>query len=310
MEKLLIETRNLVKTYGEREGLMYALNGVSIKVYEHDFLVILGGSGSGKSTLLNMIGGIDKVDSGEILVYGKDIVKYGDKELTLYRRNTVGFVYQFFNLINDITVYQNQGVTKDYNERKRRADIPVPPFLRYRFIQLDDLFRHGLYDSVVSVVSLVEHVDLFGVFVQEDVKAVSDEFELRHRLYVRHGFQGIRLGPYDFAGLLLLFLDVLRDFLLPELLALGSDYAVVLLNLLLQLRYRDVYQFVHRLSGGSGHFRPEDDAAENDRKLQRFDVLRFLHHYLDGNVFVEILSEPVDFLLDYLLQSVFGFVVF
>ena len=107
MEKLLIEAKNLVKTYGEGEGLTYALNGVSINVYEHDFLVILGGSGSGKSTFLNMLGAIDKVESGEILVYGKDIVKYNDKQLTLYRRNTIGFVYQFFNLINDITVYQN-----------------------------------------------------------------------------------------------------------------------------------------------------------------------------------------------------------
>ena len=105
--KLIIEAKNLVKTYGEGEGLTYALNGVSINVYEHDFLVILGGSGSGKSTFLNMLGGIDKVESGEILVYGKDIVKFNDKQLTLYRRNTIGFVYQFFNLINDITVYQN-----------------------------------------------------------------------------------------------------------------------------------------------------------------------------------------------------------
>ena len=106
-KKVLIETKNLIKTYGEGEGLMYALNDVSVKVYEHDFLVILGGSGSGKSTLLNMIGGIDKVDKGEIIVEGKDIVKFNDKELTLYRRDTVGFVYQFFNLINDITVFQN-----------------------------------------------------------------------------------------------------------------------------------------------------------------------------------------------------------
>ena len=105
--KLLIEAKDLVKTYGEGEGLTYALNKVSINVYEHDFLVILGGSGSGKSTFLNMIGAIDKVESGEILVYGKDIVKLNDKNLTLYRRNTIGFVYQFFNLINDITVYQN-----------------------------------------------------------------------------------------------------------------------------------------------------------------------------------------------------------
>ena len=106
-QRVIIEAKNLVKTYGEGEGLMYALNNVSIKVYEHDFLVILGGSGSGKSTFLNMLGGIDKVDSGTIDVLGKDIVKFNDKELTLYRRDTIGFVYQFFNLINDITVLQN-----------------------------------------------------------------------------------------------------------------------------------------------------------------------------------------------------------
>lgn len=106
-KKIVIEAKNLVKTYGEGEGLMHALDGASIKVYEHEFLVIIGGSGSGKSTFLNMIGGIDKVDSGEIIVNGRDIVKFNDKEITLYRRNTIGFVYQFFNLINDITVLQN-----------------------------------------------------------------------------------------------------------------------------------------------------------------------------------------------------------
>ena len=106
-KKIIIEAKNLIKTYGEAEGLTYALNDVSINVYEHDFLVILGGSGSGKSTFLNMLGAIDKVDKGEINVLGKDIVKFNDKQLTLYRRDTIGFVYQFFNLINDITVFQN-----------------------------------------------------------------------------------------------------------------------------------------------------------------------------------------------------------
>jgi len=117
--KLLIEAKDLVKTYGEGEGLTYALNKVSINVYEHDFLVILGGSGSGKSTFLNMIGAIDKVESGEILVYGKDIVKFNDKQLTLYRRNTIGFVYQFFNLINDITVYQNVVLAPGSRDKER-----------------------------------------------------------------------------------------------------------------------------------------------------------------------------------------------
>ena len=98
-KKIVIEAKNLVKTYGEGEAKTFALNDVSINVYEHDFLVILGGSGSGKSTFLNMIGAIDKVERGEILVNGRDITKVNDKELTLYRRNEIGFVYQFFKLI-------------------------------------------------------------------------------------------------------------------------------------------------------------------------------------------------------------------
>ena len=122
-KKIIIETKNLIKTYGEGEGLTYALNGVSINVYEHDFLVILGGSGSGKSTFLNMLGGIDTVDSGEILVGGKDIVKFNDKELTMYRRETIGFVYQFFNLINDITVYQNVILAPGSRDKERALSL-------------------------------------------------------------------------------------------------------------------------------------------------------------------------------------------
>ena len=119
----LIETKNLVKTYGEGEGLMYALNDVSVTVYEHDFLVILGGSGSGKSTLLNMIGAIDKVDSGEIIVNDRDITKLSDRGLTLYRRNEVGFVYQFFNLINDVTVYQNVTLAPGSRNKERALNL-------------------------------------------------------------------------------------------------------------------------------------------------------------------------------------------
>ena len=121
--RVLIEARNLIKTYGEGEALTYALNDVSIKVYEHDFLVILGGSGSGKSTFLNMIGAIDNVNSGEIIVNGRDICKLNDKGLTLYRRNEVGFVYQFFNLINDITVFQNVTLAPGSRDKEKAMSL-------------------------------------------------------------------------------------------------------------------------------------------------------------------------------------------
>ena len=122
-QKVIIEAKDLIKTYGEGEGLMYALNKVSIKVYEHEFLVIIGGSGSGKSTFLNMLGGIDKVDSGVIDVLGDDIVKFSDKELTLYRRDTIGFVYQFFNLINDITVLQNVMLAPGARDKEKAMEL-------------------------------------------------------------------------------------------------------------------------------------------------------------------------------------------
>ena len=122
-KKVLIEAKNLIKTYGEGEGLTYALNDVSIKIYEHDFLVIIGGSGCGKSTFLNMIGAIDKVDSGEIIVNGRDITALKDKDLTLYRRNEIGYIYQFFNLINDITVLQNVILSPGSRNKERAMQL-------------------------------------------------------------------------------------------------------------------------------------------------------------------------------------------
>ena len=122
-KKIVIEARHLYKTYGEGEALMFALDDVSLNVYEHDFLVILGGSGSGKSTFLNMIGAIDKVDKGEIIVNGRNIVDLDDKGLTLYRRNEIGFVYQFFNLINDITVYQNVTLAPGSRNKERALKL-------------------------------------------------------------------------------------------------------------------------------------------------------------------------------------------
>ena len=125
-KEALIECKNLVKKYGTDEATVYALNDVSMKVYKGEFLIILGYSGSGKSTLLNMIGGIDKVNEGEIIYKGKDITKFNDKELTLYRRDAIGYIFQFFNLLSDITIYQNivlaPSSTKDKAEIEKILD--------------------------------------------------------------------------------------------------------------------------------------------------------------------------------------------
>ncbi len=123
MAEVIIEVKNAVKTYGEGEALTYALRKVSMEVYEHEFLVILGGSGSGKSTLLNMIGGMDRLNEGEIFVNGQDITKFNNSQLTLYRRNDVGFVYQFFNLLNEVTVLQNVMLAPGSRDKKKAMKL-------------------------------------------------------------------------------------------------------------------------------------------------------------------------------------------
>ena len=127
MEKeVIIEVKDLVKKYGQDEATVYALNHVSMKVYKGEFLIILGYSGSGKSTLLNMIGGIDKVNEGQIIYKGQDISKFKDRQLTKYRREAIGYIFQFFNLLSDITVYQNivlaPSASKDKKEIERILD--------------------------------------------------------------------------------------------------------------------------------------------------------------------------------------------
>lgn len=110
---MFIDIKNARKHYGEGETLVNALDGVSLSLGEGKIYVILGPSGSGKSTLLNMIGGLDSLDSGEITISGRNISRSDKKKMTDYRREDVGFVFQFYNLIPDLTVQENIQVVAD-----------------------------------------------------------------------------------------------------------------------------------------------------------------------------------------------------
>ncbi len=103
----LIQINKVAKTYKMGDVEVNALKDMSVEINEGEFIVILGPSGSGKSTLLNIIGGMDKPDSGEIYYKGKVLNKVGEKELTNYRRHNVGFVFQFYNLISNLTAREN-----------------------------------------------------------------------------------------------------------------------------------------------------------------------------------------------------------
>lgn len=104
----ILETKNLKKIYGSGENEVHALDGVSISVEESEFVAIVGStSGSGKSTLLNMLGGLDRPTSGSVVVRGKELMQMKDEQLTIFRRRNVGFVFQNYNLLPILNVYEN-----------------------------------------------------------------------------------------------------------------------------------------------------------------------------------------------------------
>ncbi len=103
----LLEAKNIKKSYQMGEVTVYALRGVDFDLYEKELVVVLGPSGSGKSTLLNIIGGMDKASEGEFYFGSRPLHRASDKELTSYRRNEVGFIFQFYNLMPNLTAYEN-----------------------------------------------------------------------------------------------------------------------------------------------------------------------------------------------------------
>ena len=103
----LLEVKNISKTYGSGEAAVEALKNVSFSVEKGEFLAIVGESGSGKSTLLNMIGALDSPTSGKVIIDGKDIMAMKDNAATVFRRRNIGFIFQAFNLIPELTVEQN-----------------------------------------------------------------------------------------------------------------------------------------------------------------------------------------------------------
>lgn len=103
----ILEVNNLTKYYGKNENQVKAVDNVSIKVKEGDFIAITGPSGSGKSTLLNLLAALDRPDSGKVYINGEDIYKLKDNKLTKFRRKNIGFVYQFYNLIPVLTIKEN-----------------------------------------------------------------------------------------------------------------------------------------------------------------------------------------------------------
>ena len=118
----ILKVENLRKEYGDGNNKVIALDGVNLEIERGEFVAIVGPSGSGKSTLLHIIGGVDSPDDGKIYIDGNDISKYSSKELAYFRRRKVGLIYQFYNLIPNLTVRHNIELPIKLDKRKINQD--------------------------------------------------------------------------------------------------------------------------------------------------------------------------------------------
>lgn len=130
------QARGITKVYRMGEVEVHALRGVDLDLYEGEFIVLLGPSGSGKSTLLNILGGLDVPTSGTVTYRGQDLTKDDDTLLTNYRRNHVGFVFQFYNLIPSLTAKENVALVTEI------AKHPLSPAEALRLVNLDKRMDH------------------------------------------------------------------------------------------------------------------------------------------------------------------------
>lgn len=119
MNKIVV--KNLSKEYGNCENKVIANDNISFEIEEGELVVILGASGAGKSTLLNILGGMDSATRGEVNIFGEDITKFNEKKLTKYRRCMIGFVFQFYNLIPNLTVLENVELASQIS--KKHIDV-------------------------------------------------------------------------------------------------------------------------------------------------------------------------------------------
>jgi putative ABC transport system ATP-binding protein len=121
-EKVVFRVKDLTKIYEMGEIKVHALRGISLELFLGELIVLLGPSGSGKSTLVNIIGGLDKATSGQVIYRGRDLTQATEQELTEYRRFHVGFVFQFYNLIPSLTALENVAVVTEIAKNPMKAE--------------------------------------------------------------------------------------------------------------------------------------------------------------------------------------------
>lgn len=140
----IIKLENISKTYGINDGKVEALKNISLKINEGELVAIVGASGSGKSTLLNIIGCIDEPTSGKYFIDGYNTNGYREKDLAKCRNSNIGFVLQYFGLINSYTVYENVELPLIYSKRKKRKELVLDILKKLNIIEKKDKFPREL----------------------------------------------------------------------------------------------------------------------------------------------------------------------
>ena len=187
---MFITLKNATKKYGEGESLVYALDNANIEIEKGEICVILGPSGSGKSTLLNMLGGLDHLDKGEIIVGDRNLSGYKNKMLTDYRKEDVGFVFQFYNLIPDLTVEENIEVVSDISENPLNIDEVLEAMgmekYRYRFpkeLSGGQQQRVAIARAIIKNPKILLCDELTGALDTKSSKTVLEFIEKINKLY-------------------------------------------------------------------------------------------------------------------------------
>ena len=179
----IIRLENVKKIYQTGVVITKAVDGIDFTVEKGEFTLIIGASGAGKTTVLNILGGMDSGNEGQVLIDGTDIAKYSPKELTTYRRNDVGFVFQFYNLVPNLTAKENVELAK--KENPNFSDKVNPH--KFRHSKATHLINKGV--SVVEVKEFLGHVDLSSTQIyittdllkkREALKTIEQQLEINN----------------------------------------------------------------------------------------------------------------------------------
>lgn len=175
MAEKILEIKNLKKYYGKGESQVKALDDVSFDVYKGEMLVLLGNSGCGKSTLLNIIGGMDSPTDGHVYLNGEDITTYSDKKLTEYRKEKIGFIFQFYNLLPDLTALENvrMSLSKKDNEHLSEKTLELVGLGDQKMKQYPSQMSGGEQQRVSIARALVKNAEI--ILCDEPTGALDDK---------------------------------------------------------------------------------------------------------------------------------------